>query len=120
MASDFRGSNIIVRASSSMWGPFEFDFSETLPNGCKLANCNITSWQKGTETTKYLVEPSSVITLGARVSIRLKCPKDTDGNAIYKGNHILLFHIKADNGALHTIRFEYVSVEAEYEYEYEY
>jgi len=111
MSSDFRGSNITVRTGSDNWGPFEFDMSGMLPKGTALSNCTVESWQEGTETTSDLIEPDSVTTLDTNVSVRFQCPKDTDGNTIYKGNHVILFHIEVDNGALHTLRFEHVVVE---------
>jgi len=111
MSGDFRGSNISVRTSSEKWGPFEFDMSNVLPSGTELSNCTVTSWQEGTETTSKLIESNSVMTWGTRVSVRFQCPKDNEGNTIYKGNHMLSFNIEIDNGATHTLRFEYVVVE---------
>ena len=111
MASNFRGTNIVVREYSDNWGPFTFDVSGMLPDDTALANCIVESWHSSTETTSKLIESDSVVTRDTSVSVRFQCPKDTDGNVIYKGSHVLLFKIELDNGAYHTLRFEYVTVE---------
>jgi len=113
VASDFPGENIEVRSQTDMWGPFNFDVSSAIPSGTNVNNVTVRSWQRSTETTSDLIESSTVVVLDNVISVRFQCPKDTEGNTIFKGDHIIKFIIELDDSqnAIHTLRFEYVVVE---------
>jgi len=109
---DFPNDTIEIRYFSDEWGPFRFDFSDSLPDGTALSSCDVKCYtgkvkpgdDLTTEITEDIIDTVTVHT--DAVSVTFQYPGDT-----YKGtSNTLLFEVTLDSGAKHVFYFYKVKV----------
>lgn len=109
--SDFEYGQIEVRYNSSSWGPFIFDFTDSIPSGTTISTVVVRSFldkvdpgedlPTDKESTSYLVDGNKSTVIGdAMIAVYLNYP-----GSDREGNHTLLFEVTLNNGGTHPFYF---------------
>lgn len=106
MPLDFDYGQIVIRSTGDKWGPFTFDFGDSLPTGETISSATVKSYQGSTETTSYLIESGTTSVGTDTITVSLQYPGST-----YVGYHELRFAITTSGTRKNTFRFGYVIVE---------
>jgi hypothetical protein len=103
---DFPVGYININGGSLDWGPFDFDFTASIPPGDSLSSVAVTSMLGLTDTTSSLIAGSPSFS-GTVVSVRLSFP-----GAQYLGQHLLQFELTFASGGMNRFQFLWVNVVA--------
>lgn len=122
MKLQFENGKITIQASASGWGPFAFDFEDSLPTGRTLASFTVASYlgrvrpadsdvlSAETVTTSELIHSTGLDATGLIASVYFDRPTTA---AYINVKHSLVFTITLDaagGGGVHTAFFYSVSV----------
>jgi hypothetical protein len=118
MKIEFEQGKISIQSNASEWGPFNFDFSDALPNGKVLTLCTVVSYlgrvkpddsdvlSAETETTSELIGTTTVAS-DTVVTVQFNRPTTEDWINV---SHTLVFNFTITGGGTHSAYYYRVKV----------
>ena len=118
MKIEFEQGRICIQSNASEWGPFNFDFSDALPSGKVLTNCEVVSYlgrvkpddsddlSSETETTSELIGTTAVAS-DTVVTVQFNRPTT---EAWVNVSHTLVFNFTVTGPGTHSAYYYRVEV----------
>ena len=115
--SDFPKDTIEVRDTTDNWGPFSFDFSDSLPDGDDMVSVVVTAYLGSVNESSTLADETEITSVlidtdtSPTVSSNIVLVYFVFPGAAYKGDKAtLVFQVTLDSGATHPFFFHYVRI----------